>query len=377
MKLTARNHGSSVALLAILFLPSLADVAAGSADILDRVPLYAHLGKTEDDFTAKELDYLADHFDFIAIEKGQAARKYGETEAGIYAAARALKQRNPACKVLFYWNAFLDYPLYKAGKDVKPEWHLKTRDGQPFLVRDTVPAYDLSQPAMREWWSDVAARAMREAPLDGIFADALPQVLTKAKARALGADKHQALVAGLKEMMAATRQKLGPDKIVLVNGTRAEEFRELLDWNSLSGVMIEHFAGFGSTSKEDIAADLETVKLAGQKGKRVVLKAWPRFTWLDKEMMRRPHAELAKLAGERLMFPLACFLVVAQPQSYFCYTWGYRENHGTFDWCPEFDRPLGPPRGDGKRDGWSFTRDFQHASVLVDLERRTARIDWK
>ena len=141
--------------------------------------------------------------------------------------------------------------------------------------------------------------------------------------------------------------------------------------------MIEHVAHFGSASKEDIAADLETVKIAGRKGKLVVVKAWPGFTWLDKEMMQRPHAELAKLAAERLTFPLACFLVAAQPQSYFCYTWGYRENQGAFDWYPEFDRPLGPPRGEAKREGWKFTREFQHATIFVNLEQLTARIDWK
>jgi len=342
-----------------------------------RVPVYAHLGKNEDDFTPQELEFLAKHFDFITIEKGQAVRKRGGTEDGIYEAARRLKKLNPRASVLFYWNAFLDYPLYNAAKSVKPDWHLKTPAGQPFLVRNTVPAYDLALPAVREWWSDVAAGAMRSAPLDGIFADALPQVLTPAKARQLGDAKHLAMIAGLKEMMAATRRKVGPDKIILANGTRAEDFRELLDWDSLSGVMIEHFGHFGSASKEDMAADLRTIETAGRKGKLVVLKGWPGFTWLDKEMMQRPHAELAKLAAERLTFPLACFLVAAQPRSYFCYTWGYRHDQGALDWPPEFDRPLGPPRGDAKRDGWKFTREFERASVFVDLEARTARIDWR
>jgi hypothetical protein len=345
-----------------------------------RVPVYAHLGKNEDDFAPQELEFLATHFDFIAIEKGQAVRKRGGsggTEDGIYEAARQLKKLNPRASVLFYWNAFLDYPLYNAAKSVEPDWHLKTPAGQPFLVRNTVPAYDLSRPAVREWWSDVAARAMREAPLDGIFADALPQVLTPAKARQFGDAKHRAMIAGLKEMMAATRRKLGPGKIILANGTRAEDFRELLDWDSLSGVMIEHFMHFGSASKEDMASDLRTIELAGRKGKLVVVKGWPGFTWMDKEMMQRPHAELAKLAAERLTFPLACFLVAAQPRSYFCYSWGYRHDQGALDWYPEFDKPLGPPRGDAKRDGWKFTREFERASVFVDLERRVARIEWR
>jgi hypothetical protein len=36
------------------------------------VPVYAHLGKSNGDFTPAELDFLAEHFNFICIEKGQA-----------------------------------------------------------------------------------------------------------------------------------------------------------------------------------------------------------------------------------------------------------------------------------------------------------------
>ena len=85
---------------------------------------------------------------------------------------------------------------------------------------------------------------------------------------------------------------------------------------------------------------------------------------------------IARLGRERVTFPLACFLVAAEAHFYFCYTWGYSEQHGTFDWYPEFDKPLGPPLGEAKRDGWTYRRDFAHAAVFVDLEKQTARIDW-
>ena len=48
-----------------------------------------------------------------------------------------------------------------------------------------------------------------------------------------------------------------------------------------------------------------------------------------------------------------------------------------FDWYPEFDKPLGAPKGDAKRDGFKYTREFEHASVFVDLKTKTAKIDWK
>ena len=69
--------------------------------------------------------------------------------------------------------------------------------------------------------------------------------------------------------------------------------------------------------------------------------------------------------------------MAAQTNTYLCYTWGYREHHGTFDWYPEFDKPLGPPKGPAKKDGWTYHREFAHASVSVNLETKTARIEWK
>ena len=341
----------------------------------EKVPVYAHVGKSSDDFTPEQLDFLAKHFDFIAFEKGQAVRKRGDTEAGIAEAARQIRQRNPRAKVLFYWNAFLDYPLYKASRDLPADWLLKDRHGKPVLVRNSVPAYDLARDNVRTWWSDTAKAAVREGAADGIFADALLQVTAPGKRALLGDEKYSALNDGLVAMLTETRRKLGPDKLVLYNGLRGGDGAQFLPLTS--GAMIEHFGHFSGAGREKMAEDLDAMRSAARAGKIVCLKAWPGFSWLDADMMRKPHDELVRLARERLTFPLACFLVAAESNCYFCYTWGYRETDGTFDWYPEFDKPLGPPRGEAKRTGWIYQRDFAHAAVFVNLETQTARIDWK
>jgi hypothetical protein len=41
------------------------------------------------------------------------------------------------------------------------------------------------------------------------------------------------------------------------------------------------------------------------------------------------------------------------------------------------DRPLGPPLGAAKQTEWTYQREFVHASVFVNLETKTARIDWR
>jgi hypothetical protein len=89
------------------------------------------------------------------------------------------------------------------------------------------------------------------------------------------------------------------------------------------GAMDEHFGHFANgSSKEQMAEAILATQAAGREGKIVLIKAWPGFSYREPEMMKKPREELARLAKERITFPLACFLVAAQPNCYFCYTWG-------------------------------------------------------
>ena len=44
---------------------------------------------------------------------------------------------------------------------------------------------------------------------------------------------------------------------------------------------------------------------------------------------------------------------------------------------PEYDKLLGIPRGPAKKDGYIYTREFEQASVWLDIENEKARIKWK
>ena len=343
----------------------------------DRVPLNLHFGKRTGDLTDAEIDFVASHSTLIALEKSHGVTPHGSTEAGIADSARRITQRNPDAKVLFYLNAFINWPGYEAFKTYRPEWILRTASGEIVTHPSGTPRPDPSNADFREWWSEVVAHANRTAPLGGVFVDALPQALSPGLAKQVGDAKARAIVAGLREMLALTKRKLGPDRLVLVNGLRTTDFHEILDWEGIDGVMIEHFGAFKTDSPTDIKADLDSVALAVAKGKFVVVKGWPGFNWLDKEMMQRPYAELLQLARSRLTFPLACFLVAAQPGSHFCYSWGYTDTHGMLDAYAEFDRPLGPPKADAIWQGLTATREFAHASVWVDLTTKQARIEWR
>ncbi|MBL9203245.1 MAG: acetylxylan esterase [Opitutaceae bacterium] len=343
----------------------------------DRVPLNLHFAKRTGDLSDAEVDFVARRSNLIVLEKGHGVTPHGSTEAGIADSARRIVQRNPAATVLFYFNAFINWPGYDAFKTYRPEWTLRTAAGEIVTHPSGTPRPDPSNAEFREWWSEVVAKAHRSAPLGGVFVDALPQALAPALARQVGPEKARAIAAGLREMLALTKRKLGPDRVVLVNGIRTTDFREILDWEGIDGVMIEHFGAFKTDSADALKSDLDSIALAASKGKFVVLKGWPGFNFTEPELMQRPYAELLRLSRERITFPLACFLVAAQPGSHFCYSWGYTDRHGMLETYAELDRPLGPPKADAKWDGLTAAREFAHASVWVDLATKQARIDWR
>ena len=76
-------------------------------------------------------------------------------------------------------------------------------------------------------------------------------------------------------------------------------------------------------------------------------------------------------------------MLAAQPGSYFSSGHGWSDDAppckpsnpdcgyttGNMVWWPEWDKKLGPPKADYKRDGMVFTREFEHLSVSLDCSK--------
>lgn len=351
----------------------------------DKVPVMAHFGKAEG-LTNDEINFLVKHFSWIVLEKGHAAKTSGSTESGISDDAQRIKKINPACKVLYYWNSSINFSgMYESVKefDNHPEWAVKDKNGNLVLAHaNKRKRYDHSNPELRKWWVKSVAEEVNKSWMDGVFIDALPQISMHRKANIdlLGQDKQDAQETGVMESLKLLREQT-PGKILLYNGLRGK--KDL--WADMGvryfahtdAAMVEHFTSISATDKETIAGNIEVIQQEGKKGKIVVVKGFPDFNWTDTVMMKRPYSELEKLAKEQLLFSLAAYLIAAGENSYFCYSWGYRENHGTFSWYPEFDKPLGKPKGDAVKNGWSYTREFEHCKVKINIENKTASIDWQ
>lgn len=349
------------------------------------VPVYAHLGD-RDGLTDAEIEFLASRYDLITLEKRHADRVTGSNEVGTLLDARKLKNENPEMRVLFYWNLFLNYEGYQSFIDLPDDdpWVLKNVDGTPSLKgQNGLQRYDLSNLDFQDWWVDSAAAMVADASIDGVFIDALPQVAGKpALAEEMwGAEKSAQLDASISKMLGQLKRAIDEEAIVIYNGIRSQndgwEHGGLKYLDHADGLIVEHFAIFNSADPAQIVTDMDRMMAAVQQDKIVILKAFPGFTWLDDIVQENSEDDLYELAKQEIEFPLAAFLIVAGEKSYFNYSWGYRAHYGNLRWYPEFDRRLGEPLGPARKDGYRYWRDYEFASVFVDIESKQSRIDWR
>ncbi len=352
----------------------------------DRVPVYLHFGKRAGPLTADELSFVAKTSNFVCLEKGHAMDEFGSTERGIAYDAKRLKELNPDIKVLFYWNTFLNYALYDACEEVgkQPDWLFRDGEGKLIYKTGRLEQYNLLNAEFRRWWASVAGKGVKKYGCDGIFMDAVNQAKRPLWMRqGWGLGKEQLLTEAVTEMMQLANKEMGDGSILLFNGIRSSDTSGITTgfeyMPHADGANVEHFTAFNSRSKESIASDIESIRKAVKAGKLVVVKGWPdpEFTWQNPVKMKLSESQLAEEATDKMTFSLACFLIAAEENCYFCYSWGYRESHGSLVDYPQFNKRLGKPKGSAVRKGWRYTRSFEYADVSVDLSTRAANINWR
>jgi hypothetical protein len=213
---------------------------------------------------------------------------------------------------------------------------------------------------------DTVVKGVEETGCDGAFID---QMHGNAD---LQRDKTSKIERAMGEMMADLKKKRGPDKILLANNAYAEGARYV--YPSSDAIMFENYASTKS-SKESLLSEWEDMLKIAKSGKISVFRLGVEGTGRKNLVPNMP-----KVSQENVEFSLACYLIGAQPYSYFLYSWGWKVSSGALVDYPEFQKPLGPPKGAYKRtkaSGWEFTREFEHASVWVNTESREAKITWR
>jgi hypothetical protein len=355
-----------------------------------RVPRYMHIRK-DTAFSADEIRYLAS-FPLVTFEKYTGNKDFGSPEAGTLAAARAVKAINPATKVLYYRNVIVHYGGYAADAALTnvASAFLVGKDNNDKLVRGKVPAYDLTNAKVRDWWVGNAKQVCADPAIDGLFLDGNVKVLEPTYLLAeIGKAKKDGVLEGYTSMIAETRQALGPDKLMVANVLRARFPDAGMDrLRAFDGSYIEAFeTTVGKIPVKDyVAKGIAAFQEAARQGFVIAFTAG-----LGEEGSEAGKANEARTdeirtglkneqaSDRRFQYILALFLVCAEKNSYFCPHDGYDAKKSKL-WmkpCPEFERPLGAPKGPAVRAGYTYTREFEHVSVCVDIEQKNARIDWK
>ena len=356
----------------------------------ERIPQYIHIRKATA-FTDEECNFLAG-FPLITLEKTTGSATYGSTDHGSLMAAKAIKSINPQTKILYYRNVICHYGGNTFDKDlnkIQAPFLTDQKSGKGRLIRGTVEAYDLSNKSVRDWWVESAAKVCNSEYIDGLFLDGNIKVLEpEFLLKEIGAEKKAVVKDGYATLMTSIREALNPDKLMFANIIRARLPESGLEYiNYFDGSYLEGFTSPVNMSYPDyLAKGISAVQQAARSGKIIAMNLGLGESSNTTDMIDDTRLKLNDVNGleELINYYMAIFLVCAEKYSYLNIHDGYsvNTNNGICDskvWLhrfPQFDKPLGAPKGPAVKDGYKYTREFDHASVWLDIEAKKGKVTW-
>ncbi|MDH4203628.1 MAG: putative glycoside hydrolase [Phycisphaerae bacterium] len=343
----------------------------------DYVPKYMHT-VVNTGLTDQQCQWLAERFDVITFALGVWDYQLpGSVEYEIGEDAAMIHSYNPNAKVLAYWAGdYLKGQYVDINATIPSGCLLDERDGRT--------PFDTTNANLRAWWSDVAADLVTTYNCDGIYVDGGTAYRPGSTIANLWPEIADELYLGSLQMHADAITKMGSGKLYVFNpiGGNANG-TEPIGWRffpTSDGAMVEQFDRDGDNTTPsymaELVADMEIMRDANRNGKIILFKAWPGFDWGDPIVTENPYEVTLDAARDYITFPLACHLISAEVDNYFGYTWGWNEYYGHYEWYPEYDKPLGAPLSEAIRVGLEFWREFEHASVYLNMVTKTAIIDW-
>jgi len=348
--------------------------------------------------------------------------------------AKILKSINPNFKFLIYENAELG-PLTKDAAvtiNAHPEWWCRDDDGN-VLKSSQGPFLNHSVREVRNWVNGYPLEVFGNDSknlLDGVFYDGMdynPHQFANTNidrhdawfaAKMMLADEARALYGGLNGGELWGNGALG----VTARYHNYTYEHNLVSWHTcMDHIDTGFLEGAGSFWYEDPTTGewipdffnifLEGVINASTAGKSVVLhfspgtstgaisfhpvNATPSYnhfltaSWVGPVQLPTTADGIRQAAADVLVQALAPFLIVVNEHVYLQYAWFYEMQDGNIpcpagiecgmpaEWYPEFSKPLGPPHAPAVKNGYIWTREFEHASVYVDARSRSAsKITW-
>jgi hypothetical protein len=352
----------------------------------DTTPMYYHFGDIDHVLKPEEVKFIADRTDFICLEKSHAFNLLGDAVLGTKHEVEAFHKVKPEAKVLFYFNSFVAWPFTRFNKDLTPEAIAENPALAKFLVKNyktgelmlktnsVLPSYyfDYLNPDFRKWWVDAVIEGVTVSGADGVFIDRM----NKDGQSGYAPERNDEVQKAKKEMMAALKEKLGPDKILI--GNNAADNPNVFP--HCDAFMFEHYNST-VTNKENLLKEWDDMLQVAKAGKISIYRFGAKGKGKTDITIGETNTDgMVERSQKQLEYFLSCYLIGAQPYSYFQYNWGWNLPDGNLVEYPELQKPLGAPKGAYKRvspDGWEFTREFEHASVWLNTETKKAKITWK
>ena len=350
-------------------------------------PMYYMFGDIERVLSTEEVKFIAERTDFLCIEKSHGLNELGAAELGAKHEASAFKKIKPDIKVLFYFNSAYAWPYTSYNQNFTPEKINDDPELKKFLIIDSesgelayrdhyiqlVYFFNVLNPEFRKWWVETVAKGVEESGCDGAFIDQMHGFFF------LRDDKKEEVLKAQAELISELKKKLGPDKIVL--GNNANDDIAKFVYPHIDATMFEHYNS-KLTTKENLLKEWDDLLKNARQGNISIFRFGfeHEIDKPDRTDKKTYSIEMEKLAKENLEFYLASYLIGAQPYSYFQYGWGWNLSDGSLVDHPDLLKLLGAPKDAYKRtdpEGWEFTREFEHANVWINTDRRESKITWR
>jgi len=316
-------------------------------------------------------------------------------DEGVIKMAAMLKSFNPDVLLTTYRNAGVHFTGFSADEKFnEEEWfeYVIDENGKRKYITYSGKqnAYNHDHPEMRKWWVDAAVALMDDPNIDGIFIDKAnggEEPIQDEKGEIVAPEgkvqSYLDLAARIPEdafltgnILRTNRPGGNRELLHVFNGTYLES------WEKVNGDSLVTM-----TNADTICASLQLIREARVKGFDVFTNfrdlKWHRVEdeKIDKWIAKGREVEVREKMKQAFQYPLAFYLITAEPYSYFQYQTSTDADMPEFCWnskahFDEFRNPLGKPLGPPVKDGYIFTRSFEHVDVWLDVENKKSRLTW-
>ena len=349
-------------------------------------------------------------------------------EDGVLKVAAAIKAKNPAAIVGMYWRTDMALEIAECSNGTAElakagtAWFLKDDNGT-LVKKGKSYLWDYENAAGKAFWTKTLLNVVQKTlpngkpNLDYLYLDgpSWGNVPTISAAR-------NAAIAAAKYTFHANLQREcdalpGGGRNVILNGCDNPATAALFSSTGAAGTMFDHWSILQYTNRgADYGCNKNGTGPKGMCGTfnatamdeafaLVRSKILSNMTlqvkgWVGPVIKQQGHyppqiptpatpAEQAIVAGERFNSELALFLLVAEENTFWMFSWfwgfdswvpGQADSQTPKGFYPQAKCQLGAPKGPPVRKAGTvtYTREYEHASVFVDLDHRNAsKVDFK